>query len=558
MLKWNKDNGHSGSFTFFAPIFACSQAKERTALPTQREQTPAARAIHITTAGKPKAESQTKENKIFNKTITEMKKYSKYLLGAMCVVALAFSAGAFIKANAATESTTVAGQPVDLTYAADKALPAVVHIKYVQNSKVETVDVPSNPFEDFFGDFFGFGQGEGNGNGTRRQKIQTPKKQATGSGVIISPDGYIVTNNHVVNGADELTVTLNDNREYSARIVGTDPATDLALIKINGKNLPALPIGDSDKLKVGEWVIAVGNPYGFNNTVTAGIVSAKARSLYANGVESFIQTDAAINPGNSGGALVNAQGELVGINAMLYSQTGSYSGYGFAIPTTIMNSVVADLKKYGTVQRALLGIKGGDVLNYINAQKDNGKDVDLGTNEGVYVDSVDPDGAGASAGLEKGDVIVSVDGKNIAKMAELQEIMANKHPGDKITVTYMRNKKKNSKTVVLKNAQGNTKVIKTADLDVLGASFAPVGNDTKQQLGINYGLEVLKVDNGSFKSAGISKGFVIQQANDVVIKTIDDLQQVVKKASTSKDPVIYIKGIWPTGKKDYFAVQVEE
>lgn len=484
-----------------------------------------------------------------------MKKYSKYLLGAMCVVALAFSASSFIKVYATPAAVAVAGQPVDLTYAAEKSLPAVVHIKYVQNSKVQTVDVPSSPFDDFFGDFFGFGQGQG---GTRKQQIQTPKKQATGSGVIISADGYIVTNNHVVNGADELTVTLNDNREFSARIVGTDPSTDLALIKINGTNLPTLPIGDSDKLKVGEWVIAVGNPYGLNNTVTAGIVSAKARSLYAsqNGVESFIQTDAAINPGNSGGALVNTQGELVGINAMLYSQTGSYSGYGFAIPTTIMNKVVDDLKKYGTVQRALLSIQGGDLLNQINADKEKGKDVDYGTNDGVYVSKVDPDGAGADAGLEEGDVIVSIDGKKVSKMAELQEIMANKRPGDKVSLTYLHNKKKTTKTVTLKNAQGTTKVMKTADLDVLGGTFAPVTSSTKEQLGINYGLEVVKVGSGAFQKAGIQKGFVILQANDATIRTVSDLQEVVKQASTSKDPVLYIKGMWPTGKRDYFAVQV--
>ncbi len=237
-----------------------------------------------------------------------MKKLSKYLLGASCVLALAFSTGAFIKVYAANVPAVVPGQPVDLTYAAEKALPAVVHIKYVQNSKTRTVEVQSDPFEDFFGPFGFFGNPNG---GSRQQKIQTPKREATGSGVIISPDGYIVTNNHVIDGADELTVTLNDNREFSARIVGSDKNTDLALIKVDGKNLPTLPIGDSDKLKVGEWVIAVGNPYNLSSTVTAGIVSAKSRGIGANGIESFIQTDAAINPGNSGGALVNAQGELI-------------------------------------------------------------------------------------------------------------------------------------------------------------------------------------------------------------------------------------------------------
>lgn len=304
-----------------------------------------------------------------------MRKVSKYVLAVLCISSLAFSAGAFMKVNAAAPSVTSAapGQPVDLTYAAEKALPAVVHIKYVQNSKVQTVDVQSNPFGDFFDPFGIFGNPGGGQGGTRKQKVQTPKREATGSGVIISSDGYIVTNNHVVEGADELTVTLNDNREFSARIIGTDKSTDIALIKVNAKDLPTLPIANSDNVKVGEWVIAVGNPFGLNNTVTAGIISAKARSLGANGVESFIQTDAVINAGNSGGALVNTQGELVGINAMLYSQTGSYAGYGFAIPTSIMNKVVDDLKKYGSVQRVMLSIQGSDVLNYINSQKEMAK-----------------------------------------------------------------------------------------------------------------------------------------------------------------------------------------
>ncbi|MDD7421029.1 MAG: trypsin-like peptidase domain-containing protein, partial [Prevotellaceae bacterium] len=275
-----------------------------------------------------------------------MKKYSNYLMAALCIIAVAFSAGSFIKVNAAS-TASLPGQPVDLTYAAEKSLPTVVHILNTRNSKIETVDVQSNPFDDFFSNPFGFFGNPNQGNGgSQKRQYRTPKKQGTGSGVIISTDGYIVTNNHVVEGADELTVTLNDNKEYSARIIGTDKTTDLALIKIDGKNLPAITIADSEKIKVGEWVLAVGNPFNLTNTVTAGIVSAKGRSLYQNGVESFIQTDAAINPGNSGGALVNTKGELIGINAMLYSQTGSFSGYGFAIPTSIMNKVVDDLKKY--------------------------------------------------------------------------------------------------------------------------------------------------------------------------------------------------------------------
>ena len=486
-----------------------------------------------------------------------MKNLSKYLAGAACVTALAFSTGAFIKVYAAEAPVVAPGQPVDLTYAAEKALPAVVHIKYVQNSKTQTVDVQDDPFGDFFDPFGFFGNpNQGNG-GSRKQKIQTPKKEATGSGVIISSDGYIVTNNHVVEGADELTVTLNDNREFSARIVGTDKQTDLALLKVNAKNLPTLPIGDSDKLKVGEWVIAVGNPYNLSSTVTAGIVSAKSRGLGAsqNGIESFIQTDAAINPGNSGGALVNTQGEMVGINAMLYSQTGSYSGYGFAIPTTIMNKVVDDIKKYGSVQRVTLGIQGGDVLNYINAQKEDGKNVDLGTNEGVYVaEVVSEDGNGAALGLMKGDVITKFDNQKITRMSELQQALNGKRPGNKVTITYLRNKKEITKTITLKNAQGTTKIIEQADIDVLGGQFRPVTEAMKKQLNINYGLEVLKVNNGALKSAGINRGFIIQNVNDNMVKSIDDLQGLVKKASTSKDPVLYIQGIYPTGKKAYFAV----
>uniref|UniRef100_UPI003FED7A84 Do family serine endopeptidase n=1 Tax=Prevotella sp. TaxID=59823 RepID=UPI003FED7A84 len=487
-----------------------------------------------------------------------MKKFSKYLMSAATVTALALSTGAFLKVYAAeAPASVVAGQPVDLTYAAEKSLPSVVHIKYVQNSKTKTVEVQDDPWGGFFDPFGFFGNP---GGGSRQQRVQTPKREATGSGVIISQDGYIVTNNHVVEGADELTVTLNDNREFSAKIIGTDKQTDLALIKVNAKDLPAITIANSDDLKVGEWVLAVGNPYNLNNTVTAGIVSAKSRGLgaSANGIESFIQTDAAINPGNSGGALVNTRGELVGINAMLYSQTGSFTGYGFAIPTTIMNKVVADIKKYGSVQRVQLGITGTDVLNHINRQKDQGKEIDLGTNDGVYVNSVSEDGNGAEAGLEEGDVITKVDGKPIVKMSELQEMINAKRPGDKITLTYLRNKKKIEKTITLKNAQGNTKPIEQADIDVLGAQFRPVTKAMMEQLNINYGLEVIKVNSGALKDAGSNRGFIIQRVNEGMVKTIDDLQKEVKKASVSKDPVLYIQGMYPTGKKAYFAVPIGE
>ncbi len=484
-----------------------------------------------------------------------MKKLSNYFVYAVCIVAIAFSAGTFIKVNANTNQvSSMPGQPVDLTYAAERALPAVVHIRYLQNSKIQTIEMESDPFGDFFDPFGFFGNPRG---GTSRRKVQTPKREGAGSGVIISSDGYIVTNNHVVEGADELTVTLNDNREFSARIIGTDKTTDLALIKVDAKDLPTLPIGDSNKLKVGEWVLAVGNPFNLNSTVTAGIVSAKARSIGANGVESFIQTDAAINAGNSGGALVNTQGELVGINAMLVSQTGSYAGYGFAIPTTIMNKVVSDLKQYGTVQRAVIGISGSNVNDYYDMKKEEGTEVDLGTMEGIYVNEVDDGSAGAEAGLQKGDVITAIDGKKLKKMAELQEYLANKRPGDKVTITYLRDKKSKTATLTLKNQQGNTEVVKHADLDVLGGNFREINDSEKRQLNINNGLVVMKINNGALKDAGINKGFIIQKVNDVQMMTISDLQKAVREASTSKEPVLYIQGIYPTGKKAYFAVPLQ-
>jgi len=494
-----------------------------------------------------------------------MKKISNFILPALSLVAIVFSVAAFNQTSAATQNTSsvaavakangiTAGQPVDLTYAADKALPTVVYIKNTQNSKTQTVEY-SDPFADFFDPFGGF-FGRGNG-GSQKRQVQTPKRVAAGSGVIISTDGYIVTNNHVVDGADELTVTLNDNKEYSARIIGADKTTDLALIKIDGKNLPAITIANSDDVKVGEWVLAVGNPLGLNNTVTAGIVSAKARTM-GQGVSSMIQTDAAINQGNSGGALVNTSGQLIGINAMIYSQTGTNIGYGFAIPTTIMNKVVDDLKKYGTVQRAMIGIRGSDVNLYVDDEKEKGNEVDLGTMEGIYIAEIVDDGAAEDAGLKKGDVITHIDGQKVSKFGELTGIIAQKRPGDKINITYLRDKKKHNVTLTLRNEQGNTKVVKNADIDILGADFRPITDAQKKQLDINYGLEVLKVSAGKMKEGGIQKGFIIRQVNDHPMRTVDDLEAVVKEASTSKEPVLIVKGIFPTGKRGYYIIQLSD
>lgn len=486
-----------------------------------------------------------------------MKKIVRNFMPAVYLMVIAFSAASCNKTQAAPAAAAVpAGQPVDLTYAAEKSLPSVVYIKSVINSKTQTVEY-SDPFDDFFSDPFGgfFGRGQGGNNGTRKRQVQTPKRAAAGSGVIISADGYIVTNNHVVDGADELTVTLNENsKEYSARIIGADKTTDLALIKIDAKNLPAIVIANSDNVKVGEWVLAVGNPLGLNNTVTAGIVSAKARSM-GSGVSSMIQTDAAINQGNSGGALVNTRGELIGINAMIYSQTGSNIGYGFAIPTTIVNKAVEDFKKYGSYQRAMIGIQGMDVKNYVDSQKDQDKEVqDFGTMEGIYIDKVVEDGAAADAGLQKGDVLTHVDGQKVKQFGDLQAIIAQKRPGDKVSVTYLRNKKAKTATLTLKNEQGTTKVVKNADVDILGIDVRPVTDSQKKQLEISYGLEVLKVSGGKMKEAGVPKGFIIQVVNDKPMRSFDDLQQAVKDA---KDQMLVIKGIFPTGKRGGFVVYLQ-
>lgn len=481
-----------------------------------------------------------------------MKQLTKRIAGTAGMILLGTGLMGFCPTFSSAYAAGIPSGMVDLTQAAESSVNAVVYIKVTMNSKTQTVSV-RDPFADFFGDFFGFG-----GGGTQKRQIQTPKRQASGSGVIISNDGYIVTNNHVVNGADELVVKLNDNREFKARIIGCDEQTDLALIKIEGKDLPTIPIGNSDDLKLGEWVLAVGNPFNLTSTVTAGIVSAKARSLGANSIESFIQTDAAINSGNSGGALVNAKGELVGINAMLYSQTGSYSGYGFAIPTTIMNKVVHDLKEFGIVQRAVLGVSGTDVLNYIDSEKEKGNTVDLGTVSGVYVNSVEPNSTAAELNLVKGDVITAIDGKNITKIAELQEELAKHRPGDQIKITYVRNKKTHNETVVLRNAQGNTKALEELDIDQFGVALKPLSEETKMQLNLPYGLEVAALRNGKMKDAGVTKGLIILMINDKPMRTLEDFDTVVKETNQSSDRTLWIRAITQSGIKKSMVIELND
>ena len=447
----------------------------------------------------------------------------------------------------------VNAQPVDLTQAAENSLHAVVHIRYTQEAKTRTVQQAPDIFDFFFGD----------GRGQQRQ-VQSQPRVGFGSGVIISKDGYIVTNNHVIEGADEISVKLNDNREFKGRVIGTDPSTDLALVKIEGDDFPTIPVGDSEALKVGEWVLAVGNPFNLNSTVTAGIVSAKARSLgvYNGGIESFIQTDAAINQGNSGGALVNAKGELVGINAMLYSPTGAYSGYGFAIPTSIMTKVVADLKQFGTVQRALLGIKGSDLSTDLQmderwTEELKKKADELGVKEGIYVAEV-VEGGSAAGVLKENDVIIALNGKKIHKFSDLQEMLAKHRPGDKVKVTVVRDKKEKEFEITLKNEQGTTKVVKDAGMEILGAAFKPVSSELKKQLNLGYGLEVTGVTNGKMADAGIRKGFIILKANGVPMKTVDDLEKAMKEARKSPEQGLFITGMFPSGKRAMYAVDLTQ
>lgn len=449
-------------------------------------------------------------------------------------------------------------QPVDLTKAAESSVHAVVHIRATELSKTRTVQTAPDIFDWFFGD----------GRGQQRQ-IQTQPRVGFGSGVIISKDGYIVTNNHVVEGADEITVKLNDERELKGRVIGTDPDTDLALLKIEGDDFPTIPVGDSDALKVGEWVLAVGNPFNLNSTVTAGIVSAKARSIgttAANGqaasIQSFIQTDAAINSGNSGGALVNAAGELVGINAMLYSPTGAYSGYGFAIPTNLMTKVVSDLKVYGTVQRALLGIKGGDFTTDLQMDDKVVKEMEkrmeeLGVKDGILVAQVIEGGSSAGI-LKENDVITKLDGKKLHKFTDLQEALSKHRPGDKVQLTIVRDKKEKVVTITLKNAQGNTKVVKNAGMEILGAAFKPVDTDLRRQLNLGYGLEVTGVSDGKMADAGIRKGFIILKANGQPMKTVEDLEDVLKAATQTPEQVLFITGMFPSGKRASYAVDLSQ
>lgn len=433
------------------------------------------------------------------------------------------------------------GGMVDFTQAAEISVNAVVHVMTIIESKQS--EYSYDPFLEFF-----FGE--------RGNQRQAPKRQmGSGSGVILSQDGYIVTNNHVVDGSDNVTVVLNDKREFKATIVGTDPNTDLALLKIDATDLPTLTVGNSDELKVGEWVLAVGNPFNLTSTVTAGIVSAKARNINIltsdMKIESFIQTDAAVNPGNSGGALVNTHGELVGINAAIASQTGSYSGYSFAIPTSIMSKVVADLKEFGTVQRALLGVQIQD----INAEFAKEKEIDI--LEGAYVAAVGENSAAGEAGIEKGDIITHINGNKVKSVSETQDQISRFRPGDKVKITYIRDKKSKTAEVILRNVNGETSMIKQVSASTLGATLTPMSPQKLQQFGLNNGLEVSKVvKGGKFNQAGIPNGYIIVRINNMEVSSQTDVDRIVNNLKKQQEQALFISGIMPNGKVVYFAVDM--
>ncbi|MTK53082.1 Do family serine endopeptidase [Paludibacter sp.] len=456
--------------------------------------------------------------------------------------------GGFIQTpitNVAYTPTRGASGLPDLTVAAENSVNAVVHIKV--ETKQRTMmrgDMDDDPFFNFF-----FGP---NGGGSQRQL--EPQK-ASGSGVIISTDGYIVTNNHVVSEADNIQVVLNDKRTFTATVIGTDPNTDIALLKIDAKDLPTLVFGNSDDLKLGEWVLAIGNPFNLTSTVTAGIVSAKARNINIisskTPIESFIQTDAAINPGNSGGALVNTKGELIGINTAIASQTGSYAGYGFAVPVSIVSKVVADIKQYGTVQRALMGVQIRDI------DDDFAKEKKIKVLDGVYVAEVNDLSAAKDAGIKEGDIITKINGVAVKSSAELQEQVGRHRPGDKIEVSFVREGKDKTAEVTLKNQQGDTKVVKNKGMEVLGASLEEVGDDLKQKLRISGGVQVVGLQKNSLLSdAGVQKGFVIIKINNKPIRKVTDLESAVKanNSADEQDRALFITGIYPNGKVAYYAI----
>lgn len=419
---------------------------------------------------------------------------------------------------------------VDFTAAAGATVDAVVHVKIRSQ-----YSVAENPIYNFL-----FGR-------PNYQQQEMPVV-ASGSGVIISRDGYIVTNNHVVEGADALEVTLDDNRTFTAKVIGADPTTDIALIKIEGDDFPFIPWGNSDNLKVGEWVLAIGNPFNLASTVTAGIVSAKARNININNrntaIEAFIQTDAAVNPGNSGGALVNVSGELVGVITAIASPTGSFTGYSFAVPERIARKVVSDLMEYGTVQRAFIGISINEVTSEL-AQKSG-----VTSLKGVYVSSVAEGGAAQEAGIKAGDVILKVNDVEVNKVSELQEQIGRYRPGQQISVTVLHGEKTKNVMLTLRNIDGGTSLqVQGESMEILGANVRTVNPQTASNLRIRGGVEITSLGEGKFKQAGIREGFIITSVNRRPMRSAEELKSILNNSKGG----IYVEGVYPNGKVSYYA-----
>lgn len=422
--------------------------------------------------------------------------------------------------------------PVDFTYSAEATVPVVVHV----TSKYAVQQGYSNQLMDPFNFFWG--------NPAPRQ--QQPQ-QSTGSGVILTEDGYIVTNNHVVENADEVSIVLNDKETFTAKVIGSDPSTDLALLKVDASHLPYISMGNSDLVKVGEWVLAVGNPFNLTSTVTAGIVSAKARNInilpdQKFPIESFIQTDAAVNPGNSGGALVNLNGELIGINAAIASNTGSYSGYSFAIPVNIVKKVVKDLMDYGVVQRGFIGVSIRDI------DAEFAKEKNIKTLQGVYVNGLTDGGAASIAGIKEGDVIKSINGIEIKSSPELQEQVGRYRPGDKLMVSVLRNEDEKAIPVVLRNKDGDTKITKNETVNILGASLENATEAELTKVGLAAGVKVKNLQAGKLKSAGIQDGFIITSIDNKKVKTAKEVTEYLE----ARKGGVLIEGTYPNGMKAFY------
>lgn len=475
-------------------------------------------------------------------------------------IILSAAIAALVTASCTAQDNTRMISQDDFVRTAEQTVNGVVSVKSYATPQVrqQGYDSYSNdPLLEFF-----FGQPRR--QQPRRQQEQPRQQQlGLGSGVIISEDGYIVTNNHVIADAERLEVTLNDNRNFPATVVGTDPTTDLALIKIDAPQLHVIPMGNSEDLRVGEWVLAVGNPFGFTSTVTSGIVSAKARNIStttgmpsSGGIESYIQTDAAVNQGNSGGALVNLKGELVGINTAIYSSTGTYAGCSFAIPTSIVQKVIGDIKSYGTVQRAYLGIRFIELSpELINEKKLNGP------TSGIYVAEIEERSAAMAAGLAEGDIITAINGKPTRTTAEMQEVITHFSPGDEVNIEYYRDGKAYSVETTLRNNRGGVALTKTNDNGNLGAKMTSIDEETARRLQIRGGVALSDLDsNGLLAKAGIREGFIILGVNGQRVSKPDQINAIARAIMQAQggDKVLFISGIYPSGKAAYYAVALED